>query len=105
VHPTKYYQTKAQTAPSQGFKWKPTVKGSFPSTVNTTITSPNQNRPSTPTDPCSHWYPGQRPFEAPEVNNIANFVSTLPNLMAFVDLRSYGQMRASSPLSLVNGKR
>ena len=45
-------------------------------------------------DPCSTWYPGHRPFEAPEVNNIANFVTTLPSLKAFVDLRSYGQMRA-----------
>lgn len=27
------------------------------------------------------------------MNNIANFVTTLPNLKAFIDLRSYGQMR------------
>ena len=45
-------------------------------------------------DPCSTWYPGHRAFEAPEVNNIANFVTTLPSLKAFIDLRSYGQMRA-----------
>jgi hypothetical protein len=32
------------------------------------------------------------PFQAPEVNNIANYISTLPNLKAFIDLRSYGQM-------------
>ncbi|KAK0471136.1 peptidase M14 [Armillaria novae-zelandiae] len=52
----------------------------------------------TPVDPCSHWFPGHRPFEAPEVNNLANFITTLPNLLAFVDLRSYGQM-ISSPYS------
>ncbi|KAI0682248.1 hypothetical protein C8Q76DRAFT_763657 [Earliella scabrosa] len=49
-------------------------------------------------DPCSTWYPGHRPFEAPEVNNIANFITTLPSLKAFVDLRSYGQM-LSTPFS------
>ncbi|KAG6885190.1 hypothetical protein C0993_004974 [Termitomyces sp. T159_Od127] len=49
-------------------------------------------------DPCSHWYPGQRPFEAPEVNNIANMVAQIPDLVGFLDLRSYGQM-LSSPFS------
>ena len=46
-------------------------------------------------DPCSPWYPGHRPFEAPEVNNIANFITTLSSLKAYVDLRSYGQMGRS----------
>lgn len=69
----------------QGYKWKPDA--------------PLQQRegdaaPREPTDPCSHWYPGLRPFQAPEVNNIANWVMTLPNLVGFFDLRSYGQMRA-----------
>ena len=45
-------------------------------------------------DPCSTWYPGHRAFEAPEVNNIANYIMQLPNIHAFIDLRSYGQMRA-----------
>ncbi|PAV18089.1 Zn-dependent exopeptidase [Pyrrhoderma noxium] len=45
-----------------------------------------------PADPCSHWYPGHRPFEAPEVNNIANYIQQTPGLNAFLDLRSYGQM-------------
>ncbi|KAH9919969.1 uncharacterized protein BXZ73DRAFT_104788 [Epithele typhae] len=49
-------------------------------------------------DPCSTWFPGHRPFEAPEVNNIANYITTLPALKAFVDLRSYGQM-VSTPFS------
>jgi len=51
-----------------------------------------------PPDTCSVWYPGRRPFEAPEVNNMANWVVTLPNLVGFIDLRSYGQM-VSSPFS------
>ncbi|EPQ51249.1 hypothetical protein GLOTRDRAFT_108207 [Gloeophyllum trabeum ATCC 11539] len=42
--------------------------------------------------PCHHWFPGHRPFEAPEVNNVANFITTIPRLRAFVDLRAYGQM-------------
>ena len=28
------------------------------------------------------------------MNNIANWVTTLPSLRAYIDLRSYGQMRA-----------
>ncbi|KAG2004908.1 preprocarboxypeptidase A2 [Coprinopsis cinerea AmutBmut pab1-1] len=54
--------------------------------------------PAEPADPCSHWYPGSRAFESPEVNSIANFISTLHNPVAFVDLRSYGQM-ISTPYS------
>lgn len=44
-------------------------------------------------DPCSHWYPGKRPFQAPEVNNMENYFSRLPRLKSFLDLRSYGQIR------------
>ncbi|EMD36297.1 hypothetical protein CERSUDRAFT_51898, partial [Gelatoporia subvermispora B] len=54
--------------------------------------------PSKGTDPCTHWYPGHRPFESPEVNNIANYITTLPGLRAYIDLRSYGQM-VSTPFS------
>ncbi|KAF8964503.1 hypothetical protein BDZ97DRAFT_1815426 [Flammula alnicola] len=54
----------------------------------------HDTKPREPTNPCSHWYPGTRPFESPEVNNIANWVATLPNVVGFVDLRSYGQMRS-----------
>jgi len=64
-----------------GYKWKPSAA----------------DRPLL-ANPCSHWYPGHRAFESPEVNNIANFVTTLPNLQAFIDLRSYGQM-LSAPFS------
>ncbi|TFK23888.1 Zn-dependent exopeptidase [Coprinopsis marcescibilis] len=59
---------------------------------------PGHPNPAEPVDPCSHWYPGSRPFESPEVNSIANFLSTLHFPVAFVDLRSYGQM-ISSPYS------
>ena len=44
-------------------------------------------------DPCSVWYPGAWPFQAPEVNNMANYFGRLPRLHAYLDLRSYGQMR------------
>jgi len=53
-------------------------------------------------DPCSHWFPGHRAFESPEVNNIANFVTTLPNVVGFLDLRSYGQMSESDSLLSVS---
>ncbi|KAK7062712.1 hypothetical protein VNI00_000200 [Paramarasmius palmivorus] len=49
-------------------------------------------------DECTHSYPGHRPFESPEVNNIANYMSTIPNLVAFLNLRAYGQM-VSTPFS------
>jgi len=31
---------------------------------------------------CPHSFPGHRTFKSPEVNNIANFVCTLPNVVA-----------------------
>ncbi|KAG8702810.1 putative metallocarboxypeptidase ecm14 [Ceratobasidium sp. 395] len=42
-------------------------------------------------DPCSHWYPGAYPFQAPEVTAIANYIRRTPKIRAFIDLRSYGQ--------------
>jgi len=33
-------------------------------------------------NPCPHWFPGYRAFKSPDVNNIANFVCTLPNVVA-----------------------
>ncbi|KAJ7158035.1 hypothetical protein C8R43DRAFT_996655 [Mycena crocata] len=59
-----------------------------------------------PADPCSHWYPGHRAFEAPEVNNLANYITAVNGvgkgagkgeggIAAFFDLRSYGQMLAT----------
>ncbi|KAJ2923143.1 hypothetical protein H1R20_g13950, partial [Candolleomyces eurysporus] len=68
-----------------GYKWHPEpVHGPF--------------KPTHPVDPCSHWYPGGRPFESAEVNGIANYVNTLTDLIGFLDLRSYGQM-ISTPYS------
>ncbi|KAF8148038.1 peptidase M14 [Crassisporium funariophilum] len=74
-----------------GYKWKPESIGMIHASDNAT-------KPRLPIDPCSHWYPGSRAFESPEVNNIENWISTLPNVVGFVDLRSYGQM-LSSPYS------
>ena len=78
----------------QGFKWKPTV--SLTSSFNASQMLPTKSKSGKPKksagDPCSQWYPGNRPFQAPEVNHIASYIETLPNLKAFVDLRSYGQM-------------
>jgi len=76
-----------------GYKWKP--KARFPLATGQKKKS---KKPTLPTDPCAPWYPGHRPFESPEVNNIANWLTTLPNLHAYVDLRSYGQM-LSTPYS------
>ncbi|KAF4609600.1 hypothetical protein D9613_012313 [Agrocybe pediades] len=74
-----------------GYKWKAHA-------IDRGVWKKDNSRPREPTNPCSHWYPGTRPFETPEVNSIANWVATLPNVAAFVDLRSYGQM-LSSPYS------
>jgi len=72
-----------------GYHWEPASLKSNWEITNATATAP---------DICSHWYPGSRPFEAPEVNNIATFVHRLKKKNAFIDLRSYGQMM-SSPYS------
>ena len=45
-----------------------------------------------PTDPYSHWYPYSQPIQSSEVNDIANWVTTLRNVIGFIDLRRYGQM-------------
>lgn len=53
-------------------------------------------------DPCGHWYPGSRPFEAHEVNALASYLTYRTGgpgkVAAFLDLRSYGQM-ISAPFS------
>ncbi|KAF7292987.1 Zinc carboxypeptidase [Mycena indigotica] len=63
-----------------------------------------KRKDKTPADPCSHWYPGHRAFEAAEVNNVANYLTKINGagkgagkggVVAFVDLRSYGQMLAA----------
>ncbi|KAF9472375.1 peptidase M14 [Pholiota conissans] len=76
-----------------GYKWKPEALDQVKSPLRNADAKPRE-----PQNPCSHWYPGTRPFESPEVNNMANWISTIPNVVGFVDLRSYGQM-LSSPYS------
>jgi len=73
-----------------GYKWK--ARADFPTS------RPSENEPVAVADPCTHWYPGHRAFEAPEVNNIANYITTLPALRGYIDLRSYGQI-LSTPFS------
>jgi len=75
-----------------GYKWKPTARP----------ISSIKKRKRIASDPCSVWYPGSRPFQAPEVNNIANYITSLngaggPNgkLKVYIDLRSYGQILAT----------
>jgi len=50
-------------------------------------------------DPCSHWYPGTRPFESLEVNALATYITHRiggrGKSVAFLDLRAYGQIRTS----------
>ena len=57
----------------------------------------------TDADPCAHWYPGSRPFEAHEVNALASYLTYRTggpgSVVAFLDLRSYGQTRASVVIS------
>ncbi|CAA7270541.1 unnamed protein product [Cyclocybe aegerita] len=59
-----------------GYKWKPELPN---------FTKNNTQKPSDPTNRCLHWYPGTRPFEPYEVDDIANWVNSLPNIVAFVD--------------------
>ncbi|CAK5262105.1 unnamed protein product [Mycena citricolor] len=79
---------------SKGYKWKP--EADHP------LIKANTKKEE-PADPCSHWYPGHRAFESPEVNNIANYITKIGGVgkgakggvVAFLDLRSYGQMVAA----------
>ncbi|CCM03464.1 uncharacterized protein FIBRA_05597 [Fibroporia radiculosa] len=85
-HDRLWYKNRQILGPSEknwGYKWK--AKARFPEFEL-------ENKPSLPTDPCTPWYPGHRPFESPETNNIANYVTTLPALKTYIDLRAYGQM-------------
>ncbi|KAJ7193111.1 peptidase M14 [Mycena pura] len=80
-----------------GYKWK--AHADFPM-----LQSANKKKNEDPADPCSVWYPGHRPFEAAEVNNIANYITKVSGvhkgagkggIVAILDLRSYGQMLAA----------
>lgn len=48
-------------------------------------------------NPCSHSYPGTRPFESIEVNALATYITNRIGgrdmASAFLDLRAYGQLR------------
>jgi len=82
-----------------GYAWSPSAPSFDDLKKHRKSKKPEESFPApVPADPCSHWYPGHRPFEAPEVNNIANYVTQTPRLEAFLDLRSYGQM-LSTPFS------
>ncbi|KIY52782.1 peptidase M14, carboxypeptidase A, partial [Fistulina hepatica ATCC 64428] len=99
-----------------GYKWKPEAKGGAQLDVDDkydelsehadikasskkTKTVKKSKKTKPPIDPCSHWYPGNRPFESPEVNNLANYVQAIQTeVVSFIDLRSFGQM-VSSPYS------
>lgn len=70
-----------------GYMWSPLSSFSF-------LGSDSGSTTGNPTDPCSPLFPGHRPFEAPEVNNIANYIiqQVGSKAIAFLELRSYGQM-------------
>ncbi|KAJ7069098.1 peptidase M14 [Mycena amicta] len=85
-----------------GFKWKPHSDTPFFSESGDIKKKKKTDK--TPADPCSHWYPGHRAFEAAEVTNVANYLTKINGvgkgagkggIVAFVDLRSYGQMLAA----------
>ncbi|GJJ12801.1 hypothetical protein Clacol_007046 [Clathrus columnatus] len=56
----------------QGYGWEPS-------------SSPHEG-------PCAPWYPGEYPFQAPEVRALADYFNNTKDIVAFIDLRSYGQM-------------
>ncbi|KAF8193592.1 hypothetical protein K438DRAFT_2017699 [Mycena galopus ATCC 62051] len=88
-----------------GSHWKPHAK--YPllwDDADDTDATMKKKKKKEPADPCSHWYPGHRAFEAPEVNNLANYITKVNGvrkgagkggIVAFLDLRSYGQMLAA----------
>ena len=105
-----WYKNRMKTSPDPtcvgvdmnrnwGYKWRSTVSflSSSPNTTNATTTKPPA------TSPCSPFYPGSRPFQSPEITHIAAYTESLPNLLAFLDLRSYGQM-FSNPFSYTCSK-
>ncbi|THH04626.1 hypothetical protein EW145_g5378 [Phellinidium pouzarii] len=75
-----------------GYQWSPSADYANLNRTESEFEETHSQPGPLPADPCSHWYPGHRPYEAPEVNNIANYVTRASDLEAFLDLRSYGQM-------------
>ncbi|KAJ7480255.1 hypothetical protein B0H11DRAFT_2025476, partial [Mycena galericulata] len=64
---------------NRGTHWKPHADtpffDSFLFTKTTMPTLPTKKKKNEPADPCSHWYPGHRAFEAPEVNTVGNYIT------------------------------
>ncbi|KAJ6555474.1 peptidase M14 [Mycena vulgaris] len=86
-----------------GAHWKPHAKHPLLWSADDTDDLKKKKKQE-PADPCSHWYPGHRAFEAHEVNNIANYITKVNGVgkgagkggvVAFLELRSYGQMLAA----------
>ncbi|KNE58318.1 hypothetical protein AMAG_03905 [Allomyces macrogynus ATCC 38327] len=48
--------------------------------------------PSTTATPCDATYPGSKAGEAMEITVLTNWITTLPNLVAFYDLHAYSQL-------------
>ncbi|TRM65939.1 hypothetical protein BD626DRAFT_486289 [Schizophyllum amplum] len=102
-----------------GYKWRPVTHGSADFEVelledelladdNAALGKKKKPKKPKPTpDPCSASYPGQRPFQAPEVNALANYIDAIGSGVGgapsrevgiYLDLRSFGQM-LSTPYS------
>ncbi|KAJ3366816.1 hypothetical protein GGF31_007969 [Allomyces arbusculus] len=48
--------------------------------------------PSNSSTPCDATYPGSKASEAMEITALTNWITTLPNLVAFYDLHAYSQL-------------
>ncbi|KNE72944.1 hypothetical protein AMAG_17176 [Allomyces macrogynus ATCC 38327] len=48
--------------------------------------------PSSTATPCDATYPGSKAGEAMEITALTNWITTLPNLVAFYDLHAYSQL-------------
>ncbi|KAF9918262.1 hypothetical protein BX616_009725 [Lobosporangium transversale] len=44
------------------------------------------------TNPCAEDYMGPSPFSSPEARNIGNYISSLPNVVSYIDFHSYSQL-------------
>ncbi|KAJ7454398.1 hypothetical protein FB451DRAFT_1279819 [Mycena latifolia] len=87
-----------------GAHWKPHAKYPlFGPSNNDDDELKKKKKKAEPADPCSHWYPGHRAFEATEVANIAGYLTKVQGVgkgakggvQLVLELRSYGQMLAA----------
>ncbi|KAL1677460.1 hypothetical protein EV122DRAFT_214135 [Schizophyllum commune] len=99
-----------------GYKWRPVTYGDVDLSASDAENSwegeadlkkKKHNRPKPTPNPCSASFPGSRPFQAPEVNALANYVTAIGSgvggapgreIGVYIDLRSFGQM-LSTPYS------